>query len=344
MRKKVILITGAAGEVGQSLVKYLVESNETPLLTLDIRELPDELKGMSTHLVGDILDKNLFSRLIADYEIDRIYHLAALLSTRAEFAPATAHKVNVEGTMSLLELASDQSRWRGAPVMFIFPSSIAVYGLPDLETKERYSRVREYEWNYPTTMYGCNKLYGEMLGSYYARNYQQLSVEEPVKIDFRCVRYPGLISAFTIPSGGTSDYASEMIHAAAQGQDYACFVRAGLTIPFMAMPDAVEAVIRLSDAPRENLSQPVYNIAGFSISAGDICQLVGKAFPGTTVTFEPEIKRERIAESWPIDLDDSPARRDWGWSPQFNAERTFSEYLIPNIVDRYRSKAEVPGA
>jgi nucleoside-diphosphate-sugar epimerase len=174
-----------------------------------------------------------------------------------------------------------------------------------------------------------------MLGSYYARNYQQLSADEPVKIDFRCVRYPGLISAFTVPSGGTSDYASEMIHAAAQGQDYACFVREGLTIPFMAMPDAVQAVLQLADAPRESLSQPVYNIAGFSISAGGICELVQRAFPGTNVTFEPDLKRERIAESWPIDLDDSPARRDWGWAPQYDAERTFAEYLIPNIMERY---------
>jgi nucleoside-diphosphate-sugar epimerase len=335
MRKKVILITGAAGEVGQSLVKHLAETNGTPLLTLDIHELPPEFKGMSTHMIGDILDKNLFARLIADYEIDRIYHLAALLSTRSEFTPATAHRVNVEGTMSLLELASDQSRWRGQPVMFIFPSSIAAYGLPDLETKERYARVREFEWNHPTTMYGCNKLYGEMLGSYYAHNYQQLSAEEPVKVDFRCVRYPGLISAFTVPSGGTSDYASEMIHAAAQGQDYSCFVREGLAIPFMAMPDAVDALLELADAPADRLTQTVYNIAGFSISAGGIRDLVTHAFPGTTITFEPDIKRERIAESWPIDLDDSPARRDWGWAPKYDSERTFTEYLIPNIVKRY---------
>ncbi|HUF39681.1 MAG TPA: NAD-dependent epimerase/dehydratase family protein [Anaerolineales bacterium] len=340
MRKKVILITGAAGEVGQSLVQHLAETNGTPLLTIDIRELPAEMKRMSTHLVGDILDKDLFARLIADYELDRIYHLAALLSTRSEFTPATAHKVNVEGTMSLLELASEQSRWRRRPVMFIFPSSIAVYGLPDLETKERYSRVREFEWNNPTTMYGCNKLYGELLGDYYAKNYQQLSAEPPVKIDFRCVRYPGLISAFTVPSGGTSDYASEMIHAAAQGQDYACFVREGLTIPFMAMPDAVDAVLDLADAPRENLSQTVYNIAGFSISAGEIRDLVRRAFPGTNVSFEPDEPRQRIAESWPIDLDDSPARRDWSWAPKYDAERTFSEYLIPNIVNRYSGQAE----
>jgi nucleoside-diphosphate-sugar epimerase len=340
MRKKVILITGAAGEVGQSLVKHLAETNGPPLLTLDIRDLPDEFKGMSTHLVGDILDKNLFSRLTSDYEIDRIFHLAALLSTRCEYNPSGAHRINVEGTYSLLELAGEQSRERGLPVIFIFPSSIAVYGMPDLDTKQSYSQVREFEWNSPITMYGGNKLYGEFLGRYYAENYQQLAEDEPVRIDFRCVRYPGLISAFTVPSGGTSDYASEMIHAAAQGQDYACFVREGLTIPFMAMPDAVDAVLKLADAPRESLTQLVYNIAGFSISAGEIRDLVGRAFPGTKVTFEPDLQRERIAESWPIDLDDSPARRDWGWNPGYDAERTFAEYLIPNIVKRYNTQVQ----
>ena len=335
MRKKVILITGAAGEVGQSLVERLAGNGNLPLLTLDIQKLPANLEGMSTHLVGDVLDKNLFSRLVADYEIDQIYHLAALLSTRAEYTPGTAHRVNVEGTMSLLELASDQSRWRGKPVMFIFPSSIAAYGMPDLDTKERYTRVREWEWNYPTTMYGCNKLYGEMLGSYFARHYQQLSAEAPVKLDFRCIRYPGLISAFTVPSGGTSDYASEMIHAAAQGKDYACFVREGLTIPFMAMPDAVEAVLQLAGAPAAALSQSVYNIGGFSISAGGIRDLVVESFPGTRITFEPDLKRQNIAESWPIDVDDSAARRDWNWSPRYDAQRAFTEYLIPNIRNRY---------
>ena len=241
--------------------------------------------------------------------------------------------------MSLLQLAADQSHWRGESVMFVFPSSIAVYGMPDIETKERYARVREWEWNYPNTMYGCNKLYGEMLGNYFAKNYQQLSVEESIKIDFRSVRYPGLISAFTVPSGGTSDYASEMIHAAAQGKDYCCFVREGLTIPFMAMPDAVDAVLTLAAAPREKLTQTVYNVGAFSISAAQIRDLVVQAFPGTQVSFEPDLKRQNIAESWPIDVDDSPARRDWGWEPKYDAQRTFTEYLIPNIRQRYAEPA-----
>ena len=335
MRKKVTLITGASGEVGTALVERLAAEGRH-LLTMDVHPEPDTIKGMSTFLQADILDKNLFSRLVAEYEIEAIYHLAALLSTRAEYTPETAHKVNVEGTMMLLQLAAEQSAWRGEPVLFMFPSSIAVYGLPDLDTKQRYSRVREWEWNYPTTMYGCNKLYGEMLGSYFNKNYRQLAADRPVMLDFRCVRYPGLISAFTVPTGGTSDYASEMIHAAAQGKPYACFVREGLTIPFMAMPDAVDSILQLATAPRANLRHQVYNVGAFSLSAGDIRDLVVKAFPGTEVTFEPDLKRQNIAESWPIDVDDSAARHDWAWEPKFGAEKAFTEYLIPNIKKRYQ--------
>ncbi len=337
MRKKVTLITGAAGEVGHSLVKRLADEGHTDLLTLDIHPLPDDLAGMSTHLVGDVLDKSLFSRLVADYEFDQIFHLAALLSTKAEFTPETAHRVNVEGTLQLLQLAAEQSDWRGEPVKFLFPSSIAVYGMPNQETKQRFSRVREWEWNYPITMYGCNKLYGEMLGSYFSNSYRQLAHEGHTKLDFRSVRYPGLIRAFTVPSGGTSDYASEMIHAAAQGLDYECFVREGLTIPFMAMPDAVEAILKLSTAPRESLSHQVYNVGAFSINAAQIRDLVLQAFPGVKIRFKPDLKRQNIAESWPIDIDDSAARRNWGWEPMYDAERTFTKYLIPNIRSRYQA-------
>lgn len=225
MRKKVTLITGAGGEVGQALVKNLSEQGTSHLLTLDVRPLPDEIGQYSTHIVGDILDKTLLSRLVSEYEIMAIYHLAALLSTRGEFTPVAAHQVNVEGTLGLLQLAAEQSEWRGDPVMFIFPSSIAAYGIPDLETKAKFPHVREWEWNYPITMYGCNKLYCEMLGTYFSQYYRQLAAERPVMLDFRCVRFPGLISAFTVPSGGTSDYGPEMLHAAAQKQPYACFVR-----------------------------------------------------------------------------------------------------------------------
>lgn len=337
MRKKVTLITGSSGEVGLALVKGLAEAEVQDLITLDVRPMPAGFSSFATHIQGDILDKSLLARLVSEYEIVRIYHLAALLSTRGEFTPFAAHQVNVEGTINLLQLAAEQSEWRGEPVSFIFPSSIAAYGIPDLETKARYPRVREWEWNYPITMYGCNKLYGEMLGTYFCQYYRQLAAERPVMLDFRCVRFPGLISAFTVPSGGTSDYAPEMIHAAAKGEPYACFVRSDTQIPFMAMPDAVNALQMLASVDKRRLNRTVYNVTSFSLTAGQIYELVLSAFPNARITFEPDEKRQRIVDSWPADLNDNDARRDWGWKPEYDIERTFHEYLIPNIVNRYHA-------
>ncbi len=335
MRKKVTLVTGAAGEVGTSLVQRLSENAPRPLLTLDLTPLPNAVGKGHTHIVGDILDKSLLSRLVSEYEIEAIFHLAALLSTKAEFSPETAHRVNVEGTLALLHLASEQSAWRGNPVQFIFPSSIAVYGLPTPEAKTRYSRVREWEWNNPTTIYGCNKLYCELLGRYLSRHYKQLSAEEPIMIDFRSVRFPGLISAITMPTGGTSDYAPDMIHAAAKGEPYHCFVGPDVRIPFMAMPDAANALVQLAAAPAESLTQLAYNVTSFSLSAAEIRELVLKAFPGAEVDFEPDLKRQAIVDTWPADLDDTAAAKDWKWKPEYDQVRAFDEYLVPNIKKCY---------
>lgn len=335
MRKKAILITGAAGEIGQALIENLHEQGGLPLLTLDLHALPESLRGKSTHLHGDILDKSLMSRLVTEYEIDSIIHLAALLSTRSEFSPELAHHVNVDGTLLLLQLAADESQHRGEPVKFIFPSSIAAYGMPDLPTKAAEGKVREWQWNNPITMYGCNKLYCEQLGIYYSKHYQQLSVNRPVMLDFRSLRFPGLISAFTVPSGGTTDYGPEMIHAAAKGEPYACFVREDSVLPFMAMPDAVTALLDLAAAPAETLRRAVYNVTSFSLSAGRFKELVLEAFPDAEVTFVPDRRRQGIVDSWPADLDDTAAQRDWGWRPAFGLERAFHDYLAPNIRRRY---------
>lgn len=337
MRKKVILITGASGEVGHALIERLAVSGSNQLVTLDIRALPADIRPLTTHIEGDLLNERLLARLVSEYEVDVIYHLAALLSTRSEITPEEAHQVNVEATMALLKLAAGESQWRGRSVQFIFPSSIAIYGMPDRESKELYTRVREWEWNQPRTMYGCNKLYCETLGSYFSRHYRQLAVEQPATLDFRCVRFPGLISAFTLPSGGTSDYAPEMVHAAAKGEPYACFVPADARIPFMAMPDAVDALLALAQLPRTSLSRLVYNVTSFSLSAGEIRERVLRAFPHAQITFVPDAKRSAIIDSWPADLDDSMAQRDWGWRPQYDAERAFDEYLIPNVVALYHS-------
>jgi len=174
-----------------------------------------------------------------------------------------------------------------------------------------------------------------MMGTYYSTHYQQLAAKQPTMVDFRSVRFPGLISAFTVPSGGTSDFAPEMLHAAARGESYSCFVREDTRIPFMAMPDAVNALLGLSASPSERLRRRVYNVTSFSPTAGEVRDLALKAFPGAKIDFAPDLKRQGILDSWPADLDDSAARRDWGWHPEYEMGQAFNDYLIPNIILRY---------
>ena len=337
MRKPVVVITGAGGEIGHGLIDRLAEQGARRIVTLDIAPLdPAIAKKVDREITGSITDKSLLERVMAEFEVDLIFHLAALLSTRSEFTPTAAHEVNVEGTLRLLEFAQREAESHGRPVVFLYPSSIAAYGLPDLATKEQAGKVPEDLYLHPTTMYGCNKLYCEMLGDYYARHYKQLAAEtQSGKVDFRCVRFPGLISALTVPSGGTSDYAPEMIHAAAKGEPYACFVRPDTRIPFMAMPDGVEALLRLAAAPREQLQRSAYNVGAFNPSADEIRRVVLQAFPNADITWNTDRKRQAIVDSWPADVNDEAARHDWGFAPRYDFTRAFSEYLIPTIRKRY---------
>ncbi len=335
MRKRVVLITGAEGEIGHGLVSRFASSGSS-VITLDVSPLDSTLASLvAREFVGSIADTNLLDRLLAEFEVDCVFHLAALLSTRAEFTPVAAHEVNVEGTLNLLEFAQRQGESHGRPVLFIYPSSIAAYGLPNLETKMRAGAVTEDQFAHPVTMYGCNKLYCEQLGAYYARHYKQLSADAHPRVDFRCVRFPGLISAATMPSGGTSDYAPEMIHAAAQRESYDCFVRPDTRIPLMAMPDGVDALLTLATAPRERLTRTAYNLQAFNPSAAEIRDVVVAAFPEARIDFKVDAKRQGIVDSWPAAVDDSAARRDWGFGPKFDFDRAFREYLIPTIRQRY---------
>src|SRR5436190_1032842 len=340
MRKPVVLITGAGGEIGHGLVARL-SSAGAPIITLDVAPLDPALIPLVTReFTGSITDPSLLERILAEFEVDRVFHLAALLSTRSEFTPITAHHVNVEGTLNLLEFAQKEGESHGRSVVFVYPSSIAAYGLPDPATKAGIGAVGEDAYTHPTTMYGCNKLYCEQLGRYYAHHYKQLSADVTIRrVDFRCVRFPGLISAVTLPSGGTSDYAPEMIHAAARGEPYACFVRPDTTIPFMALPDAIDALLQLSAVPVGRLTRTAYNVAAFSRSAADIRDVVVKAFPKASIAFTVDPKRQAIVDSWPADVDDSAARRDWGFSPAHDFARAFDEYLIPMIRERYRRES-----
>ena len=336
MRTPVTLVTGASGEIGHGLITRLSGTGR-PIVTIDLAPLDPSLRRLVLReFTGSITDSTLLERVLAEFEVDLIFHLAALLSTRAEFTPITAHHVNVEGTLTLLEFAQREGESHGRTVLFLYPSSVAAYGLPDLATKTKVGRIREDEWNTPRTMYGCNKLYCEHLGRYYARFYKQLAAHAIGRVDFRCVRFPGLISAVTMPAGGTSDYAPEMIHAAARQEPYTCFVRPDTRIPFMAMPDAISALLDLAKAPRENLTRTAYNLTAFSPTAQQIYDAVIGAFPGAVVQWGTDEKRQSIVDSWPEDVDDSAARRDWGFAPVYDFTSAFDEYLIPNVRERYR--------
>lgn len=337
MSKTVVLVTGANGEIGRSLLQTLARSGGYDAVTLDLTPLPDAMRTLvAASYAGNIMDRYLLDQVAAHHEVDMVFHLAALLSTRGERDPELAHQVNVEGTLNALRMAHNQSSRLGRPVRFLFPSSIAVYGLPGLDDKRAVGRVREEQWNVPITMYGCNKLYCEHLGRYFTFHARQMgALSQASRVDFRALRFPGLISAETVPTGGTSDFGPEMIHAAAKGEPYRCFVAPEATIPFMAMPDAVRALMDLARAERDALTTRVYNIGAFSVSAGQIAERVRGAFPEAAITYEPDPVRAKIVGSWPEDVDDERARKDWGWRPSYEWERAFDEYLVPSIRARY---------
>ena len=335
MTVKQVLVTGACGEIGQALVQELAKRGGYEIVTSDLAPLPDSIKELvKEHVQGDLVYK---VKIFYDYDFEVIFHLAASLSSKAEIATEEAHRINVEGTMQLLMLAAYRSEKYGKAVKFLFPSSIAAYGMPNLEAKKNAGAVKEEDWDYPHTMYGCNKLYCEKLGMYYSKYHGQKHLDDnpPVFMDFRALRFPGLISAFTLPSGGTSDYGPEMLHAAAQGVDYACFVRPDTKISFMAMPDAIKSLLMVMDAPREELSTNVYNVAAFALTAEEFSERALKAFPQANISYDSNPRRQGIVDSWPEDIDDARARKDWGWEPDYDVDRFFEEYFLPEIRKRY---------
>ena len=339
MRKSAILITGANGEMGHGLIAALHQKNNINIVALDLNPLDDTISVLANEeLIGNILDQGLIEQLNSEYEFDTIYHLAALLSTRAEFSPRAAHDVNVGGTLNLLNLAIEQGRSQGNAVKFFFPSSIAVYGFTGLDEKNAAGAIKEDSHRNPTTMYGCNKLYCEHLGNYYTNNYQRLGAEKHQRyIDFRSIRFPGIISSKTIPTGGTSDYISEMLHAAAKGEAYNCFVREDTQIPFMTMPDAICAITTLMDAPEANISRTVYNIRSFAPTAEEFRKKVLEYYPEAKIDYEISEKRQKMVDSWPADTDDSMAKNDWNWKPVHELDSGMKDYLVPDLQLMYNN-------
>ena len=337
MHKPAILITGASGEIGTKLIESLKDNKDIQIITLDLNKLDSSISQLVTNeITGNILDTDLLDQLNGEYQFKTIYHLAALLSTRAEFAPMAAHDVNVGGTLNLLNLALEQGRSQGIIVKFFFPSSIAVYGLQNIGEKKSAGIITEHSFLNPVTMYGCNKLYCEHLGNYYSKYFQQLGVEQhSIFIDFRSIRFPGIISSKTIPTGGTSDYIPEMLHAAAKKKPYKCFVRPDSQIPFITMLDAVQAIESLMKAPMNNLTKTTYNIRAFAPTAEEFRKKILNEFPEAIIEYNINEKRQTMVDSWPSDTNDAAARTDWDWDPKHNLEEALSEYLIPDIRKLY---------
>jgi nucleoside-diphosphate-sugar epimerase len=324
MRKSSILITGAGGEVGSELIKILSNNENINIVTLDLHPLEPSIADMvSNQITGNILDKNLIDQINLEFEIKEVYHLAAILSTRSEISPNIAHDVNINGTINFLELALKQSKSQKNRVKFFFPSSIAVYGVE----KNSKQLCKEYEAQNPITIYGANKLYAEKLGLYYSHYYSQLSDNKDF-IDFRSLRFPGLISARTIPSGGTSDFIPEMWHHIKNHDLYECFVSENAQIPFLAMPDAIKAIQKLMNSDCSEIQSRIYNVKAFNPSALEFFNLIKTHYSDAKIVYSINAQRQKIVDSWPSDIDDSLAKKEWGWSPNYNLQRTINEYLL----------------
>ncbi len=309
MRKLVVLITGAGGEIGHGLISRLAESGTSSVVTLDLNPLePAQARLVRREFTGSILDAPLLDRILAEFEIDLVFHLAALLSTRSEFTPVTAHQVNVEGMLNLLEFAQQRSASRTAgPSSFLYPSSIAAYGLPDLDAKHRAGRVTEDEFTHPTTMYGCNKLYCEQLGRYYARHYKQLAADDAGgSRRFPRAAFPGLISAVTVPSGRHLRLRAGDAARRGPGRAVRLLRAARHAHPVHGHARRRRCAADACRRAAQRLTRTAYNVGAFNPSAEEIrAEVAAARFPEAEISFDVDLKRQGIVDCWPADVDDS---------------------------------------
>jgi nucleoside-diphosphate-sugar epimerase len=253
--------------------------------------------------------------------------LAAVLSSIGESSPTVAHQVNTDGTFYLLDAATKQAEQEKRLTRFVFPSSVAVYGIPDLDTKKYTGAVRETDFIDPQCMYGCTKLYSELVGSYISNHRSS----PDTGLSFVALRFPTLIGPTLHDHIGTGDFASQMVHTSVTSSSYTCFTRPDTRIPFLAMPDAVKALLHGIYLFGPELSRNIYNLSGFSASAEDFADFLEKSHPYFHVTYTPDPQKQRILDSWPEDLDDLPARQDWQWQPDYDLKRTINNLILPAI-------------
>ena len=312
LEQKNILVTGAAGQIGTDLTTTLREKfgNQNVVAMGHKTPMPKDIAEGGPCVMGDVTDIEEYRKIVVDYQIDTVYHLAAILSATGESKPQLCYDVNLNGLYHVLEVAKDNGQ------RLFCPSSIAVFGHgTPLENTPQETVLK------PTTIYGITKVAGELLCDYYFHKYG---------VDVRGIRYPGLISWKTRPTGGTTDYAVEIYYEAVLNNKYECFVRADTKLPMMYMPDAIKGTLDLMDAPLENLKHHSdFNFAGMSFSAQELADCIATRMPDFECTFNPD-SRQAIADSWPDSIDDSAANKEWDWRPSFDLER-MSDDMLDNL-------------
>lgn len=313
---KKILVTGAVGQIGSELVEALRDKygNENVVAAGHRTKPTEEMKEAGPFEFIDVLDKEEIESAVKKYNIDTIYHMGAILSATGEEKPQLAFRVNIIGLYNILEVGREQKLER-----IMVPSSIAAFG-PDTpkENTPNETILR------PTTMYGISKVSGELLGDYYFRRFG---------LDVRGVRYPGIISNKTLPSGGTTDYAVEIFYEAIRNKYYVCFLKEDSTLPMMYMPDAIRGLIELAEADINQLKHHSdFNLAAVSFSPGELVSEIQRIIPDFTCDYKPDFRQE-IADSWPSSIDDSAAQDEWGWKPEFDLRR-----MTEDMIEKLRIK------
>lgn len=313
MTKEKILVIGASGQIGVELTLALrrIYGNSN-VIASDLREENDLLKGTGPYVSMDVMNKEMLHVQVIRQGITQIYMLAAILSATGEKNPHLAWSLNMQSLLNVLDIAREEKLTK-----VYWPSSIAVFGPTSPKQQCPQQTIIE-----PTTVYGISKYAGEFWCNYFFQRYG---------VDVRSLRYPGLISYKSAPGGGTTDYAVEIFHEALEEKKYTCFLREDTYLPMMYMPDAIRATIELMEAPASSISvRTSYNISAMSFSPGEIAGEIRKHIPEFSIDYAPDY-RQPIADSWPASIDDSVARKDWGWKEEFGLERMVGD-MLRNVV------------
>jgi len=310
-----ILVTGAAGQLGSELTMSLADQfGAEQVIATDLNESAQSKFDFCRFQVLDVMDKDELRSLVKREQITQIYHLAAVLSAVGEKKPLFAWELNMESLLHVLELAKEFKLNK-----VYWPSSIAVFGpnTPKINTPQYC--VKE-----PNTVYGISKQAGERWCEYYFQKFN---------VDVRSLRYPGLIGYKSLPGGGTTDYAVDIYHKALAGEKFECFLREDSSLPMMYMPDAIKATLDLMNAPIESVKiRSSYNLAAMNFTPNEIYQSILKHVPNFKIEYNPDF-RQAIADSWPDSIDDSCARKDWGWKHEYALDRMTNDILdnLPNF-------------